>query len=145
MINFLENPLGIFSIPLGMPYPQPSFFFWNSPFHLLKTEGVNQRTSESTSKKTIRKCQEFIKICIEGCRFSLALIIYVQQIYWECERRERVLPAHAGRLFPSEPVSQYRCINLPKTGDNDRAHIEIMEAPCILTYSQCFFPDKCLI
>ena len=29
-------------------------------FHLLKTEGVNQR--ESTSEKTIKKCQEFIKI-----------------------------------------------------------------------------------
>ena len=134
-----------FQYPWECHILNPVFFFWNSPFHLLKAEGVNQRTSESTSKKTIRKCQEFIKSCIEGCRFSLALIIYVQQIYWECGRKERVLPAHAGRLFPSEPVSQYRCINLPKTGDNDRAHIEIMEAPYILTYSQCFSPDKCLI
>ena len=31
-----------------------------NPFHLLKTEGVNQR--DSTSEKTIQKCQEFIKI-----------------------------------------------------------------------------------
>ena len=52
---------------------------------------------------------------------------------------------HAGVLFPSEPVSQYRCMNLPKTDDNDRAHIEIMQTPYILTYGQCFLLDKCPI
>ena len=50
-----------------------------------------------------------------------------------------------GVLFTSEPVSQYRCMNLPKTDDNDRADIEIMKTPYILTYGQCFFLDKCLI
>ena len=55
------------------------------------------------------------------------------------------LPPHAGVLFPSEPVSQYRCMNLPKTDENDRAQIEIMQTPYILTYGQCFFLDKCLI
>ena len=33
-----------------------------NPFHLLKTKGVNQR--ESTSEKTIKKCQEFFRILI---------------------------------------------------------------------------------
>ena len=33
-------------------------------FHLLKTEGVNLRVAEGTSKKAIKKCQEFIKILI---------------------------------------------------------------------------------
>ena len=36
-----------------------------------------------------------------------------------------------GVLLPSEPVSQYRCLNLPKTDDDDR-NIEYL----ILTYSQ---------
>ena len=27
---------------------------------------------------------------------------------------------HAGVHFPSEPVSQYICLKLPKTDDNDR-------------------------
>ena len=48
----MENPLAIFLILLEIPYPQPSLFFlWNSPFHLLKTEGVNQKTPEDTSEK----------------------------------------------------------------------------------------------
>ena len=34
---------------------------------------------------------------------------------------------YAGELFPSEPVSQYRCMELSKTDDNDRMHIEMME------------------
>ena len=61
-----------------------------------------------------------------------------------CKKRKGFTP-HAGVLFPSEPVSQYRCMNLPKTGNNDTAHIDIMQTPRILTYGQCFFLDKCLI
>ena len=60
------------------------------------------------------------------------------------KKRKGFIP-HPGVLFTSEPVSQYRCMNLPKTDDNDRAHIEIMQTPYILTYGQCFFLDKCLI
>ena len=55
------------------------------------------------------------------------------------------LPPLKGVLFPSEPVSQYRCMNLSKTDDNDRAQIEIIQTPYILTYGQYFFQDKCLI
>ena len=36
-----------------------------------------------------------------GWGFYLSLIIYLQQIYWECGRR--------GGLLLSEPVSQYSC------------------------------------
>ena len=49
-------------------------------------------------------------------------------------KKRKGFTPHAGVLFPSEPVSQYRCMNLPKTDDNDRAHIEIMETPYILTW-----------
>ena len=63
----------------------------------------------------------------------------------------RVSPALKGftppcrGALPSEPVSQYRCMNLAKSDDNDRTHIEIMQTPYILTYGQYFFLDKCLI
>ena len=60
-------------------------------------------------------------------------------------KKRKGFTPHAGVLFPSEPVSQYRCMNLPKTDDNDRAHIEIMQTSYILTHGQCFFLDKCLI
>ena len=52
---------------------------------------------------------------------------------------------HTRVLFPNELVAQYRCMNLPKTDDNDRAHVEIMQTSYILTYGQCLFQDKCLI
>ena len=35
---------------------------------------------------------------------------------------EKGLYPHAGVLLPSEPVSQYICMKLPKTDDNDRTH-----------------------
>ena len=57
-------------------------------------------------------------------------------------KKRKGFTPHAAMLFPSEPVSQYRCMNLLKTDDNDRAHIEI---PYILAYGQCFFLDKSLI
>ena len=60
-------------------------------------------------------------------------------------KKKKGFTPHAGVFFPSEPVSQYRCKNLPKTDDNDRALIEIMQIPYILTYGQCFFFDKSLI
>ena len=49
-------------------------------------------------------------------------------------------------LLPSDPVSQYICIKLPKTDDNDRTNKN--DAKCkypILTYGQYFFPDRCFI
>ena len=60
-------------------------------------------------------------------------------------KKRKGFTPYAGELFPSEPVSQYRCMNHPKTDDNDRAHTEIMQTPYILTYGQCFSLDKCLI
>ena len=57
-------------------------------------------------------------------------------------KKRKDFTPHAGVLFPSDPVSQYRCMNLPKTNDNDTAHIE---TPYILTHGQYFFLDKCLI
>ena len=35
---------------------------------------------------------------------------------------ERGFTLHAGVLLPSESVSQYGCMNLPKTNDNDETH-----------------------
>ena len=29
---------------------------------------------------------------------------------------------HAGVFLPSEPVSHYRCMNLPETDDDNRTH-----------------------
>ena len=49
-------------------------------------------------------------------------------------KKRKGFTPHAGVLFPNDPVSQYRCMNLPKTDDNNRAHIEIMQAPYILTH-----------
>ena len=40
-------------------------------------------------------------------------------------KKRKGFTPHAGVLFPSEPVSQYRCMNLPKTDDNDRTHKKI--------------------
>ena len=60
-------------------------------------------------------------------------------------KKRKGFTPHAGVFFPSEPVSQYRCKNLPKSDDNDRALIEIMQIPYILTYGQRFFLDKSLI
>ena len=37
------------------------------------------------------------------------------------EKRGALLPMQ-GCSCPIEPVSQYRCMNLPKTDDNDRTH-----------------------
>ena len=51
-----------------------------------------------------------------------------------CEKR-RGFTLHAGVLFASEPVWQYRCMNLPKTDDNDRTHIEMMQTPYIDIWS----------
>ena len=42
----------------------PRYVYNLNTFHLLKTEGVNRRVAEGTSKKTIKKCQEFIKTLI---------------------------------------------------------------------------------
>ena len=70
--------------------------------------------------------------------------ICTANIFGMWKKRKGFTP-HAGVLFPSEPVSQYRCMNFPKTDDNDRPHIEIMQTLYILTYGQCFFLDKCLI
>ena len=53
--------------------------------------------------------------------FPLPSIIYFQEIYWECRRRGGLYP-HAGVSLPNDPASQYRCMNLPKTDDNDRTH-----------------------
>ena len=61
---------------------------------------------------------------------ALSSIIYLQQIYWGCGRRGGVLhppplPLHTELLLPSEPVSHYRCMNLPKNDDNYRTHKKI--------------------
>ena len=37
-------------------------------------------------------------------------------------KKRKGFTPHAGVLFPSDPVSQYRCMKLPKTDDNDRAY-----------------------
>ena len=37
-------------------------------------------------------------------------------------REKRGFTPHAGMHFPSEPVSQYICMKLPITDNNDRTH-----------------------
>ena len=55
--------------------------------------------------------------------FPLSSIIHLQQIYWEHGEEEGLYPPCRGDIL-CEPLSQYRCMNLPKTktDDNDRAH-----------------------
>ena len=50
---------------------------------------------------------------------------------------------HAGVFLPSEPVSHYRCMNLPKT-DVIIEHIKMMQTRH-LDICRCFFLDKCVI
>ena len=68
--------------------------------------------------------------------------IYTANILGMLEKRRGFTP-HAGMLFASELVSQWKCLNLPKTDDNDRKHIEIIQTPYL--YGQYFFLDKFLI
>ena len=92
-------------------------------FHLLKTEGVNQMKGNRGQFQINKKCQEFIKCCKAG-NFLLSLI-YLQQIYilGMLEKRgEGLYFPCAGVPLPNEPVSQYKCVNLPKTDDDDRTH-----------------------
>ena len=48
--------------PISLKLVQYVYHF--NTFHFLKTDGVNRSVAERTSKKTIKKCQEFIKILI---------------------------------------------------------------------------------
>ena len=47
--------------------------------------------------------------------------IYTENIMGMWEKRRGFTP-HTGVLLPSKLVSKYRCMNLPKTNDNDRTH-----------------------
>ena len=63
---------------------------------------------------------------LSGCGFPPVFNnIFTASIVGTWEKRRGfthpTLP-HTGVILPSEPVSQYRCMNLPKTDDNDRAH-----------------------
>ena len=68
-------------------------------------------------------------LAIRLWNLPLSSIIYVQQIYWECRRRRFGLCPKCRGALPSEPVSQYRCMTLPKTDDNNRIHIVMMQTP----------------
>ena len=83
-----------------------------NPFHLLKTKGVNQR--ESTSEKTIKKRQEFIRIFIliwlksSAVRFWIFPVfdnIFTANIFGMQEKRRGFtspLLSPMQRVFPTE-------------------------------------------
>ena len=48
--------------------------------------------------------------------------------------KRRGFTPHARLLLPSEPVSQYRCMNLPKTDDNISRH-KMMQIPYLDIWS----------
>ena len=110
------------------------YMYHLNTFHLLKIDHVNQRAAQDASKNFIKTCEEFIKIltlvllktslrnAVRLGAFPLYLIIYLQQIYWECRRRGGALLLILGVLLPNKLVSQYRCMILPKTDDNDSTH-----------------------
>ena len=96
----------------------PSLFGFSGslgqPIHLLKIVSANWRVAEGLSKKLPKKMpknyqnldilvtwKQFTKF--SGWGFSLALIIHLQQIYWECGRRG------GGSSLVREPVPQYEC------------------------------------
>ena len=96
-------------------------------------------------KKTHQKYQEFIKILtlmsFKNSFFScLQLYIYNKYIgnVGEEEGHYSPLPLmHGGMLLPSEPVQQYRCMNLPKT---DKLmimieHIKMIQIPYLDIWS----------
>ena len=104
ILLFLTDPWNFQMFFLQYPCLQPPSLFGFSgslgqkPIHLLKIVSVNWRAAEGLSKKLPKKmpknCQnldilvtwkQFIKF--SGWGFSLALIIHLQQIYWECGRR----------------------------------------------------------
>ena len=113
------------------------YMYHLNTFHLLKIDHVNQRAAQDASKNFIKTCEEFIKIltlvllktslrnAVRLGAFPLYLIIYLQQIYWECRRRGGALLLILGVLLPNKLVSQYRCMILPKTDDNDTTHKKV--------------------
>ena len=86
-------------------------------FQLRKTEGDNRREAEGTSKKMIKKCQEFIKILIlislknslqNAIRLGIFPVFdntFTANTLGICEKR-RSFTFHAGMLLPTEPISQ---------------------------------------
>ena len=74
-------------------------------FHLLKTE-CQSKGGKGRIHKTIKKCQEFIKLltlislenslqkCCKGI-FPLSSVIFSQLIYWECGGEEGGITPHA--------------------------------------------------
>ena len=113
------------------------YMYHLNTFHLLKIDHVNQRAAQDASKNFIKTCEEFIKIltlvllktslrnAVRLGAFPLYLTIYLQQIYWECRRRGGALLLILGVLLPNKLVSQYRCMILPKTDDNDTTHKKV--------------------
>ena len=81
-----------------------------NPFHLLKTKGVNQR--ESTSEKTIKKCQEFFRILILIWLKNSAIRLWMFPVFnniftanilgMQEKRRGFIPPPFMQRVFPTE-------------------------------------------
>ena len=47
------------------------------------------------------------------------IYIYIYIYIWNVVEEWGFILRCGGAPLPSEPVSQYRCVNLPKTDDND--------------------------
>ena len=83
-----------------------------------------------------------------GIFLCLRWYIYSKYIYWECGRKggEHLYFPCGDDPLPNELVSQYGCVNLPETDDNDRTHENDERCKCpSLRYGQCFFLGKCFI
>ena len=66
---------------------------------LLKTESVTEK--HFSTKKHFTKC------CKAG-GFSLSLIIYLQQVYWECGRRGGVYTCRGAPVFSQYYDEQFK-------------------------------------
>ena len=93
------------------------YMYHLNTFHLLKIDHVNQRAAQDASKNFIKTCEEFIKI--------LTLVLLKTSLRNAVRLRGGALLLILGVLLPNKLVSQYRCMILPKTDDNDTTHKKV--------------------
>ena len=59
---------------------------------------------------------------------NIYIYIYIYIYIGNAGEKGRLFFPCGGAPLPNDPVSQYRCLNLPKTDDNDRT-LEMMQMP----------------
>ena len=104
---------------------------------LLKTESVTEK--HFSTKK------HFIKCCKAG-GFSLSLIIYLQQVYWECGRRGGVYTCRGAPVFSQYYDELFQKKKTNREGGCLRAYVfenplEFLFTPRNCTML-CYIPQK---